>query len=281
MNKLLRANMERLWKDKFFRLSFLALFVLGGLERIGVSLSQDPMEIPRLEDAFWIQALVIGIILAVFVSLFIGVEFEDGTIRNKIAFGHIRSDIYLANVCTCIVAGWLMCLGCLLSSLLIGIPLLGFFHTELSTIFLQGICVFALSAAYAAIYCFIAMVSPNRTITAIICIFLSFFLLFSATAVSNRLDQSEYYCIPDSTLGIGEIDNGENAEWIPNSDYLEGTDRQIYKTVFEVLPGGQSQQLSGMINETDRYSVMFLASLAWIVLSCCCGLTLFQKRDVK
>lgn len=279
MIKLLRANFARLWKNKVFWLGFFALTAFGILGRFGAS--QDSIEVHYLEEAFWIQALVIGVVLAIFISLFVGTEYEDGTIRNKIISGHVRSDIYLVNVFVCCVAGWIMCLGCLISSLIVGIPLLGFFRSALSEILLQGICVFALSAAYTAIYCFFAMLISNRTITAIVCILLSFLLLFAGTIISDRLDESEYYYIPDGTLGIGEIDDGSDSEWILNPDYLEGTERRIYETIFEITPGGQSLQLSGMVNESNRYKKMFWASLAWIFVSCGCGLILFQRKDLK
>lgn len=281
MNKLLRAKWARLWKSKAFLLGFFSLTVWGILQRIGVSLFQDSVEVHYLEEAFWIQALFMGIVLSVFISLFVGEEYEYGTIRNQVISGHTRFNIYLANVLISIFAGWLMCLGCLLSSLLVGIPLQGFFHIALSEILWQGICVFALSAAYAAIYCVFAMLISNRTITAIVCILLSFLLLFSGTVVSNQLDESEFYYIPDSSLGIGEIDDGSHSEWIRNPDYLEGTERRIFEIIFEALPGGQSIQLSGMLNENVRYVEMFSASLAWVALSCGCGLILFRKKDLK
>lgn len=279
MMKLLRANFARLWKNKVFWLGFSALTSFCILQKIGMS--QDTAEVHYLEEAFWIQAFVIGIILSVFISLFVGAEYEYGTIRNKIISGHVRSDIYLANVLVCIAAGWIICLGCLIFSLLAGVPFLGFFHTRLSEILAEGICVFALSAAYAAIYCFFAMSIPNRTITAIVCVLLSFLLLFAGTAVSNRLDESEYYYIPDKSLGIGEIDDGSHSEWIRNPGYLEGTKRRTYEIIFEVIPGGQSLQLSGMLSENTHYLEMFSASLAWIVLSCSCGLILFCRKDLK
>lgn len=279
MLKLLSANFTRLWKDKVFWLGFCMLTAFGAIDRIGVSM--DTIETHYLEEAFWIQALVIGFVLAAFISLFVGAEYENGTIRNKIASGHFRSDIYLANVIVCIVAGWLMCFGCLISSLLVGIPALGFFHIEMSEIFLQGLCVFSLSAAYAAIFCFIAMLNPNRTVTAIISILLSFLFLFAGTTVSNRLDQSQYYYFPDASLGIGEIDDGEDSEWILNPDYLGGTERRAYEIAFEVLPGGQSIQLSGMVNENSRYMEMLFASFAWVGLSCGCGLAFFRKKDLR
>ncbi len=246
MSKLLRANMARLWKNRVFWLGFFALTGFCIFQKI--LLIRDSVEVHYLEETFWIQAYVIGIVLSVFISLFVGAEYEYGTIRNKMITGHVRSDIYLANVLVCIVAGWMMCLGCLISSLLIGVPFLGFFHVELSVILSEGICVFALIAAYAAIYCFFAMLISNRTITAVVCILLSFLLLFGGSAVSNRLEESEYYYIPDNTLGIGEIDDGSHSEWLRNPDYLEGTERRIYEIAFEVNPGGQSLQLSGMLS---------------------------------
>ena len=278
MSKLLRANLVRLRKNRIFWLAFFLLTAWGAVQRIGIRMD---IEAHYLDETFWIDALLIGIVLSVFISLFVGTEFEDGTIRNKIIMGHTRSEIYFANVSVCIIAGWLMCLGCLISSLLVGIPLLGFFHTEISTVFLQGICVFALSAAYTAIYCFIAMLNSSRAITAITCLLLSFLLLFAGAGISNQLDESEYYYIPDESLGIGEIDNGQNSEWIHNPGYIEGTERRIYETIFDVLPGGQSIQLSGMVDEGERYIVMFLASLGWIIISSSCGVVVFQKRDLK
>lgn len=279
MSKLLRANLARLWKSRAFWMGFFVSAVSCILQKI--AMGQDSLEVHYLEETFWIQALVLGMILSVFISLFVGAEYEYGTIRNKIISGHTRSDIYLANALACIIAGWMVCLGCLLASLLAGVPFLGFFHTRLSEILLQGICVFALSAAYAAIYCFFAMVIPNRSVTAVVCVMLSFLLLFAGTVVSNRLDEAEYYYIPDGSLGVGEIDDGSHSEWVPNPDYLEGTKRRIYEIVFEAIPGGQSLQLSGMLNEHTRYGEMLSASLMWIVLSCGCGLLLFCRKDLK
>lgn len=152
MSKLLRANMVRLWKNKIFWVGFTFLTAMGAVQRISIG-----MDIERhfLDEAFWISALFIGFVLSAFISLFIGTEYEDGTVRNKVISGHTRSEIYFANVAVCIIAGWFMCLGCQITSLLIGIPLSGFFRTFPITL-LEGICVFALSAAYAAIYCFVS-----------------------------------------------------------------------------------------------------------------------------
>ena len=55
----------------------------------------------------------------------------------------------------------------------------------------------------------------------------------------------------------------------------------MYEIAFESLPGGQSLQLSGMLNEHTHYGEMLSASFGWIVLSCGFGLILFRKKDLK
>ena len=276
MSKLLRANMVRLWKNKAFWFCFLVMTAFGIIERINVFISEEGEG--SLDEAFWIGALVIGFALSVFVSLFVGAEYEAGTIRNKIISGHTRSDIYLANTVACILAGWLMCLGCLAASLVVGIPLLGFFQTPLPEVLLHGICVFALSAAYAAIFNMIAMLSQNRAVTSMVCVSLAFLLLFTGTAIYDQLEQEEMYYLPDEQ---NKFTDEQNAEWVSNPKYISGTERSAYETAFHILPGGQSLQLSGMLDDHQQYLEMFLASLTWIVLSCSCGMAVFRKTDLK
>ena len=276
MSKLLRANMVRLWKNKAFWFCFLVMTAFGIIERINVFISEEGEG--SLDEAFWIGALVIGFALSVFVSLFVGAEYEAGTIRNKIIAGHTRSDIYLANTVACILAGWLMCLGCLAASLVVGIPLLGFFQTPLPEVLLHGICVFALSAAYAAIFNMIAMLSQNRAVTSMVCVSLAFLLLFTGTAIYDQLEQEEMYYLPDEQ---NKFTDEQNAEWVSNPNYIGGTERSVYETAFHILPGGQSLQLSGMLDDNQKYLEMFLASLTWIVLSCSCGMAVFRKTDLK
>ena len=43
--------------------------------------------INRIDNGFFGCALFIGIVMAVFCSLFIGTEYSEGTIRNKIIIG--------------------------------------------------------------------------------------------------------------------------------------------------------------------------------------------------
>ena len=87
--------------------------------------------INNLDNGFFARALFIGIILAVFCSLFIGTEHNDGTIRNKIIVGQKRETIYLSNMVTCSIIAITMCIVFFVPYLSVGIPLLGFFVADI------------------------------------------------------------------------------------------------------------------------------------------------------
>lgn len=53
---------------------------------------------------------LMGLVSAIFTSLFIGSEYSDGTIRNKLVVGHSRMRIYLANLIVCSIASILISL---------------------------------------------------------------------------------------------------------------------------------------------------------------------------
>lgn len=120
-----------------------------------------------------------GIVLSVFCSLFIGTEYSDGTIRNKIIVGHTRTAVYLSNLVVCMTAGVFICLSCVAASLLVGIPLLGYFQSDIRILLLLLLCSFVMSFAYAGIFTLIAMLNQNKAIVAVFCILGAFILLFS------------------------------------------------------------------------------------------------------
>ena len=56
-----------------------------------------------LDAIFFVYAMLIGLVLSVFLPLFFGSEYSDGTIRNKLAAGHPRLSVYLANLITAVL----------------------------------------------------------------------------------------------------------------------------------------------------------------------------------
>ena len=174
MNKLLSANFFRLRKNKCFRGSLAFMFVIGIASPL---LRYRDMKqsgyINNLDNGFFMCALFIGIILAVFCSLFIGTEHNDGTIRNKIIVGQKRETIYLSNMVTCSIIAITMCIVFFVPYLSVGIPLLGFFVADMKMIVMIGITVLVLSVTFASLFTLVAMLSQNKAIIAVACILFS------------------------------------------------------------------------------------------------------------
>lgn len=99
MIKLLNAGFERLRKNKIFWL--LITFTIG-LALILIFTQYSDMkeynEVKKIEQLILNYSMMMGIVIAIFTSLFLGVEYSDGTIRNKISIGHKRINIYLSNL---------------------------------------------------------------------------------------------------------------------------------------------------------------------------------------
>ena len=95
MSRLLNAGFSRLKKSKCFRGFMIFMFLFGGYIKIAEFYNQEKYNtsIP-LDSGLFVYVTVIGILLAAFISLFIGTEYNDGTIRNKLVIGHTRSAIY-------------------------------------------------------------------------------------------------------------------------------------------------------------------------------------------
>ena len=151
MSKLLSANFMRLRKEKIFWVLFFFMCMLGIVFPTLIKI--DEMRtgfINNIDNAFGQYAAFIGIVMAIFCSFFIGQEYSDGTIRNKIISGKKRTDIYLANFVTCTLVSVILCCGFFLMYLLAGIPLLGFFFNRykgrilaFSDSYFSGDCIFS------------------------------------------------------------------------------------------------------------------------------------------
>lgn len=94
MSKLLSANFIRLKKDKFFWSGLVFMLAAGIFFPVMRYMDmRQTQTINRIDNGFFGCALFIGIVMAVFCSLFIGTEYSEGTIRNKIIIGQKRGTV--------------------------------------------------------------------------------------------------------------------------------------------------------------------------------------------
>lgn len=292
MRNLLRANFSRLWKSRIFWLEILFMF---GLACFIVWNQYDELTkynvVVTLDRPLFLAMSLFGVVAAVFVSLFVGVEYSDGTIRNKLAVGRDRSAIYLTSFVAC--AASLMAAYTLSVLTALGLGLLLFDPPTVPVKLLwtaYGIGL-AMSLAYAGIFNLIAMLCSNKTYTAIVSILLAFGLMIAATYCENRLQQPEFVQqlapitestdesqITDAVTADGEY--GQMAlETVPNLNYVSGAARERIQFFQDVNPTGQALELTNL--DFVHPVRIALYDLGIVLLTGLAGLAVFRRKDIK
>lgn len=279
MNKLLTANFIRLKKSKIFWLCMVFMFCLALIVCNTYYREKQMGWDMILNNGVFNYAMFTGILSAVFCSLFVGTEYSDGTIRNKIVIGHARTAVYLANLTVCSAAGLLMCFAYLIPYLAVGTPLLGWFRPEIKYILLFFLDSLMLSIAFSAIFTLIAMLCQNKAAAAATCILLAFIFLFSGIQIQARLDEPKTYGAYTFMNESGDLIS-EDEE--PNPRYLEGTKRKVYEFINDFFPGGQQTQISQMSGQPgDPILLLAVYSGIIIILTTGAGIFFFRRKDLK
>lgn len=277
MRRLLSANFSRLRKDRSFW-CLLAVVVVISLASVLQSISSfeavRAREIMvRVEEYYFNQSIVIGIFVALFASLFLGTEYSDGTIRNKLAVGHRRAHVFLAGYVACLaasltfLAGWLVT-NCL-DFLLMGPPEMGM--PEFSAYILVAV---GFTASFSALFTLVGSLSSNKAMTVIYTLAIYLLLLLLAAGINDRL------CEPETLGGMGYV-NGEfvNIPPTPNPLYLSGNVRRFWECVLDFLPTGQMALMNEIAIEHPFREMIFSVLLTGMTLLA--GLLVFRKKDIK
>lgn len=219
MAKLLRANFSRLWKSRIFYVALIFMVLLNVFLVID-GWNSGRIGYPEpLEDMLFQNCIIIGFVCSVFVGMFLGTEYSDGTIRNKIIVGHTRVRIYLANLLICAAGSLLL----LVISLAIGLGLGSFLLDPLGlpykTLLLYILIGLLSTLSFAAIFTLVAMLTPSKASGAVICLVLALCLLFVTSAVEGALTEPEmvqdFEIAADGMPILGELH--------PNPRYVTGT----------------------------------------------------------
>lgn len=269
MLKLLRADFFCLRRSRTFWLCAAAAFVLSSL----YMLRADADSMQTLDQNLLQVFPFLPILHAAFVSLFLGLEYQDGTIRNKLIVGHSRIHVYLSRLlvsitgCFGILAAWAL-------SILAGAAKFGWFASPARALVRNAAVILLLTAALAAILTMLCMLLTNRAVSAVTAILLMFGLLALASTFYNAL------CEPETVSAAVVTANGfEVGEPIPNPDYVSGTLRTVYQFAVDALPTGQSILLA---NQELEHPILALSASAGLVVLCSVvGMGAFRRKDLK
>lgn len=276
MSKLIFSAFSRLKRDKVFWTALVCVLAFSAVSILNSCRHYDPeiiSELNNLDHHYFNIIPMLAIVFAVFTSLFLGTEYSDGVIRNKIISGHTRANIYISNLIATFAAS--VCL--LIASLtggLAGIPTFGWLKMGSGQLALYlAICVL-LTASLSAIFTFIGMLISNKAASAVISILLAIGLILIASVIYNAL------CEPEMTGGaIITMEGIQMQEPHPNPRYIGGLLRKIYQFVIDFLPTGQGIQMTNL--EIGHPVQMIVYSLLITFGMSAGGISVFRKKNLK
>ena len=276
MGNLLRADLFRLWRSKSFWACM--IFQVGSALFFPITnyiwgIKNGFFIVPDWN--FFSGMAFICVISALFSTLFVGTDYSDGTIRNQLMVGHRRWEIYFSHLFTCTVACLLMCVGYLLPYLVVSRPLLGPLQRDAWTILAYVGVALVLTVALTSLYTMLAMLIPNRTVSAVVALVLSFILLLSGSYLYSYLNYPPTY----TQMTYNPVSEEWEEKEAPYPFYLEGTKRDVFQLLCDVTPGGQIMQCNAW--DAPNLPLLPVYSAALTVVTTGVGLWLFRRKDLK
>ena len=275
MRKLITANFFRFRKDRFSWcvVGIIVILSLGNVFNSAYEAMAASGYIMSLDGYYFNQAPLIGAFLALLISMFLGTEFSEGTIRNKLCIGHKRDEIFLSNFISCalatiaLTAVWL-----LTSALLFG--MIGTLEMEVSKFIGCIFVAIGFAVSFAALYTVIGSLSSNKAMTIIYTFAVFIVFVMAASALYDRL------CEPEMNEGMEIIGTQLVAmEPTPNPLYLSGTIRIVCEVALELLPTGQALLLSDVAIEYPVRAIVL--SVVFTTVTLHVGSMLFRRKDIK
>lgn len=260
MRKLLAADFAQLLRDKVFGAAFAFMIVSTAILVVSthnmIALDNYAPGTWTAETSMFCMLPSVGIVNAIWLHLFIGSDYDQGTIRNKFICGHTRRAIFFSH--------WLIAsagaLIILAASLVLGTVLSAhYFQTfalDVSNLCWLFLSCAMLTVAYAAINVALAMNISHKASSVVCGMIVMLVLSIFASYLEVMLS---------STLVSG---------WTPVTlkDHL-------ILFIYDLLPSGQCSQINAMM--FDHLARWPLYSLILIVLVTAAGYLLFRQKDIK
>lgn len=286
MSRLIKTNFSRLFKSGIFKAymlfsSGLSLFIIfmryNDYQRNMVYYEQLPPEYHTIDGVAFVGIMYLLFAIPIFVGSFVGTEYSDGTIRNKLVVGHKRTNIYFANLIVC-TAGTLIGAGInLLINLTLGSAVCGLEVLTASDIIGGILYSFIALVSSTAIMVLITMFVNSKAGASVAVVVITMIMFFSTIIIQNKLSEEEYY----ASHSYLDEDTGTRIE-IPaekNPYYLDGTKRKVYQAVYDVMPTSHIYEYVMMF--TDKANKYTVYDGIILIATTALGIILFRKKDLK
>ncbi len=278
MNNLLSSNVIKIKRDKIFWSVVIALFlvVLGSMIITCVNVEKLP-EDATFEDYYFNSSTYVSMFLAVFSSMFLGTEYSNGTIRNKMIIGKTRTSIYLSNFITNVVVSFVLIV-VISTTALVGMPTLGFFDIGILNVIGNLMVLLFSMVSLSAIFTFVGMICSNRTYTLLISLLVLLVLIMAASKLDSMLKEPEMLASGITLITeTGEYATEINPE--PNPNYLTEDARNLVELAMEMVPTGPMIKVAYLEMENSVRMMLFSALSASVITFL--GVRCFSKKDLK
>lgn len=282
MTKLLSAGYRRLFRSLFF---WIGLAVTCGYHLLGVlnNLHYKATfvdQVIKADHTLLPDTLITALVMSVLIALFIGREYGDRTVRNKIVTGHSRLSIYLSNLIVCSTAAAIYyVVPTLLVGLGLGAPLLGGFELSAKAFILPAIIGLLAVLGLTSLFLLVVMSIQNRTVAAVTVLILAIALMMWVTVPMREALEAPQFV--DEYVFSEEVnDFVPTGNTIESQAYVGGPARVALEFLYNFLPSGQQEQASPYTKTADMVDLPFWG-LAFIAATTLGGAVIFQKKELK
>ena len=254
MRNLFAANLRRLWKSRIFRIELLFIAIvsmlLGAIWGFYHTWEMGTLGTFYVENVMFNLFPIFNMILAIFIGLFVGSEYEYGVIRNKLSIGHTRNTVFLSDYILCIFAGLIHFFTMTAVSGAIGFILFQDFYLERMFLLLICNCILIV-VSFVTIDVAVGMNIDNKAISTVTIIILNLFLSVCASSIESLLP------------------------YLGNDSFA----RTIAAFFFNLIPTGQIIQITSM--QFDNMASWPLLSMVLITMVLFTGFQIFKKKDIR
>ena len=287
MSKLLRANFSRLVRSKIFWLCAVVMLLVSAGCVILFSLDAYS---PSEEVGFYIDffaftlAPYTALFSAAFTVLFLGTEYSNRTIINKLIIGHTRAHIYLADLITCLV-GSVIIIAMWFIGMLPGAFVFDGFEMGVWGVLEYFVIAVGFTAVFCSVFVLTGALAPTRVTALVIVIAAWFALMFVGNIIVDNLVNIDLVNILVEVDGKVTITEKAQARLM------------AFRMLSRIIPTGQAQLMAlsayGNFSMGDGTITLGLGafytsslpdiglSLVMTAIITASGICLFRKKDLN
>lgn len=275
MSRLISANLTRAFKGKLFWLVALAALIFSGMNA-GEMLKFYSHTAPEsCIECVFNSIPIMAILIPAFSGLFLGSDYQCGTLRTKILSGSSRELVYISNFFTVFICSLIILCASLIPAAVTFMVFVENPFAFVGKLLLNFLASVMITASLSAIFTLMGLLISSKSAGAAAAILFALALIVAGSFFYSRLDEPEEIC--DMTYSLNGVIVGGDP--YPNPLYIGGWLRPVFEAMLRILPTGQGILLAN--NEMTDYLLCAMVSLFVTVIISLFGVMFFSRKDLR